>query len=284
MISTGPDSGYELTNRELLLEQLQGLSITILKAATAAMSIRSPETATWVEELAGGHLGFSGPDVPLTRAVGVGTSGPIDIAAVEAIETFYRLRSAPVRMVISERTNPILPEMLRKRGYESEGYMQNWWLPLQSRPELPISGEIEVFPAELDQAEQWARTVAAGFEEEQFPVDEKKIPERIVDTFYCLGFADGARPFFAKREGVIMGGAVLHVTAQAASMRTTSCRIEHRNQGVQRALLAFRLAAAAKAGCRYAFSSTDQPGPSSRNLSRFGFHKLSTSFTMTDCH
>ena len=49
---------------------------------------------------------------------------------------------------------------------------------------------------------------------------------------------------------------------------------------VQGALLAFRLDAAIKAGCRFAFSSTDKPGPSSRNLKRFGFRALSTSFTM----
>jgi hypothetical protein len=158
--------------------------------------------------------------------------------------------------------------------------MQNWWLPLDRKAALTGSEDIEIVSADLNQADEWARTVAAGFEEEDSPVDEARIPQRELDTFYCLGFADGAQPFFAKYKGAIVGGGVLHVTGETAFIRTTSCRIEHRNKGVQRALLAFRLHTAVTAGCRFAFSSTDKPGPSSRNLRRFGFNTLSTSFTM----
>src|ERR1035438_8545913 len=162
--------------------------------------------------------------------------------------------------------------------------MQNWWLPLAGRAPFPGSEGVEIVPAGMNQAESWVRTVAAGFQEEDSPVDEARIPQRALDTFYCLGFAEGAQPFFAKYKGAIAGGGVLHVAGETASIRTTSCRIEHRHKGIQRALLAFRLDAAARAGCRYAFSSTDKPGPSSRNLLRLGFKVLSASFTMSFVH
>jgi len=274
-------NGCDNPKRGLLLEHLQELSITMLKSATGAMAARSPETELSVAELAGGCLAFSGSDVPLTRAIGVGTLGPIGEDEVDRVEAFYKVRNSPVRLVISERTDPRLTEVLKAKGYESGGFMQNWWMPLDRKPAFTASEDIEIVPADLQQADEWVKTVAAGFEEEDVPVDEARIPRRVLDTFYCLGFADGAQPFFAKHKGVIAGGGVLHVTGESASIRTTSCRIEHRNQGVQRALLAFRLEAAAKAGCRFAFSSTDKPGPSSRNLKRFGFNTLSTSFTMS---
>jgi len=274
-------NGCDNPKRGLLLEHLQELSITMLKSATGAMAARSPETELSVAELAGGCLAFSGSDVPLTRAIGVGTLGPIGEDEVDGVEAFYKVRNSPVRLVISERTDPRLTEVLKAKGYESGGFMQNWWMPLDRKPAFTASEDIEIVPADLQQADEWVKTVAAGFEEEDVPVDEARIPRRVLDTFYCLGFADGAQPFFAKHKGVIAGGGVLHVTGESASIRTTSCRIEHRNQGVQRALLAFRLEAAAKAGCRFAFSSTDKPGPSSRNLKRFGFNTLSTSFTMS---
>lgn len=265
----------------MLLEQLQQLSIAISKASTASVASRIPGMPTTVQELAGGVAGFSGPNIPFTRAIGVGTNRPASTLDVEALEAFYRNRNSPVRVVISDRTHLLLPDILKQRGYESGGFMQNWWLPLISRKVLPVAENVEILPARQDQAELWARTVAAGFEEEGLPIDDCRLPEDTINTFYCLGFSDGARAFFAKLDGVIAGGGVLHIAQQSASIRTTSCRLPYRNKGVQRALLAFRLEQAARAGCRFAFSSTEKLGPSSRNLRNFGFQTLSRSFTMT---
>lgn len=295
----GSDARCETPERGLLLEQLQGLSVAMLKAATGAMAFRSPETKLSLAECAGGCLAFSGTDVPLTRAVGVGTAGRVSEDEVDEVESFYRSRNSAVRIVVSERTNSCLPEMLRSRGYQSDDFMQNWWLPIEGRAaegkaiegraieaRAAVTGleDIEVVPVGLNEAEAWVRAVAAGFAEKDSPIDEAKIPARALDTFYCLGFADGAQPFFARHKGMIAGGGVLHVTGRTAFIRTTSCRMEHRNKGVQRALLGFRLDVAARAGCRFAFSSTDKPGASSRNLRRFGFNALSTSFTMSLSH
>ncbi len=276
--------GSDNPKRELLLEQVQELSVTMLKAATSAMAVRSPETKLSLAELAGGCLAFSGHDVPLTRAIGVGTRGPVSEDDVNRVEAFYRSRSAPVRMVISERTHERLPEMLATRGYEAGSHMQNWWLPLEPHSTFSGPKDIEIVSATFDQADIWVKNIAAGFEEKDWPVDETIISQRTLDTFYCLGFSHGAQPFFAKHEGAIVGGGVLHVSGETASLRTSSCRLQYRNQGVQKALLAHRLNAAVQAGCRIAFSSTDQPGASSTNLERFGFKALSTSFTMSLPH
>jgi hypothetical protein len=271
----------EFLKRGLLLERLQQLSVTMLRASTTAMAVRNPVTELSLANLAGGCLAFSGTDVPFSRAVGVGTVGSVGEDEVTTVESFYKSRKSAVRLVISERTDPRLPAMLKSKGYESGDFMQNWWLPLQYRTALPTSDEIEISPVSAGDSDLWARTVAAGFEEKDSPVDEARIPSRALDVFYCLGFANGAQAFFARRNGAIAGGGILHIAGEMASIRTTSCRVEHRNTGVQRALLAFRLEAAAKAGCRFAFSSTDRPGSSSRNLRRFGFSALSTSYTMS---
>jgi hypothetical protein len=170
-------------NRGVLLQRLQELSVAMLRAATTAMSVRSPITELSLTEVAGGCLAFSGADVPLTRAVGVGTSGSVRQEEVETVESFYKSRSSAIRVVISERTDPWLPVMLRKRGYESGDFMQNWWLPLETKAALAGSEEIEIVPAGLNQADQWVRTVGAGFEENDSPVDEARIPRRALDTF-----------------------------------------------------------------------------------------------------
>lgn len=275
-----PKSSSEYLNHELLLQKLQSLSIAMLRTATTAMAVRKPGTEVASAEIAGGYLAFSGSDGPLTRAIGVGTAGPVNQSEIAQVETFFRSRNSPVSIVISERSHPSLENALDSRGYQASDYLQNWWLDLNVAPRR-VPTDIEVLPLSTAEAELWVRTVAAGFVETDSPIEDTELPSQMLDTFYCLGFANGAQPFLARRNGVVAGGGVLHLSEGSAQIRTASCRWEHRHNGVQAALLKARLDAALRAGCRLAFSSTDGDGPSAKNLARFGFKPLSVSFRMS---
>src|SRR6266436_3702371 len=228
---------------KMLLEEVQNASVAMLRTATAAMSFRRPEVGACWADLAGACVAYSGPDVPLTCAIGLGTSSAVDTQHIAA--------------------------------------MENWWRPLTDIPGKPVPDDIQVQPAAKDDAELWVRTVAAGFQESDAPVDDSKLPSTLLDTFYCFGFADGAQPFLVRRRGEVAGGGVLHINGQTAHLRTTSCRFVHRRNGVQTALLNVRLNRALEAGCRFVFSSTAGIGASARNLERFGLVPLSISFLMS---
>jgi acetyltransferase (GNAT) family protein len=266
---------------DMLLEKVQNASIAMLKAATAAMSIRKPGVGACTADLAGACVAFGGSDVPLTRAVGVGTSSAVDTEEIAAIEEFYDARKSPVRIAISGRTRNGVSNLLTNRGYKAGAILENWWRPLPGVTGRPTPENIEVKPATTDEAEVWVRTVAAGFQESDAPVDESQLPPRLLDTFYCFGFAEGAQPFLVRRNGELAGGGVLHINRETAHLRTTSCRFAHRRNGVQTALLSVRLELALKAGCRFVFSSTEGIGASARNLDRFGLKPLSISFLMS---
>ncbi|HWX91625.1 MAG TPA: GNAT family N-acetyltransferase [Terriglobales bacterium] len=266
---------------EMLLEKVQNASIAMLKTATAAMRFRRPDVGACCTDLAGACVAYSGPDVPLTCAVGVGTSSAVGVTDIAAIEDFYESRKSPVRIAISGRTHDGVNSLLASRGYQAGTPMENWWRPLADIPGKPVPDNIEVQPATLDDAEVWVRTVAAGFQESDAPVDESMVPSWLLDTFYCFGFADGAQPFLVRRNGEVAGGGVLHINGDTAYLRTTSCRLVHRRNGVQTALLNVRLQWALRAGCRFAFSSTVGIGASARNLERFGLVPLSISFLMS---
>ncbi len=266
---------------DMLLEKVQDVSITMLRAATAAMDIRRPEVGACLTDLAGACVAYNGADVPLTCAVGVGTSNAPDAAEIEAIEAFYSSRKSPVRITISGRTHSGVNSLLASRGYKAGKLMENWWRPLSDITAKPVPDNIEVTPATIDDAEAWVRTVAAGFEESDGSVDDSRLQPWLLDTFYCFGFADGAQPFLARRNGEVAGGGVLHINGDTAHLRTTSCRFAHRRNGVQTALLNFRLQWALRAGCRFIFSSTAGIGASARNLERFGLQPLSISFLMS---
>jgi hypothetical protein len=277
---TGSDSGLAFDN-DMLLEKVQNASIAMLRAATSAMAIRRPEVGACSTDLAGACVAYSGSDVPLTCAIGVGTSSPVDSNDIAAIETFYDSLNSPVRIAISGRTHVGVNSLLASREYKAGAPMENWWRPLADITAQSVADNIEVVPATIDDAEVWVRTVAAGFQESDAPIDEWKLPSALLDTFYCFGFADGARPFLARRNGELAGGGVLHINGDTAHLRTTSCRFVHRRNGVQTALLNVRLQWALKAGCRFVFSSTAGIGASARNLERFGLQPLSISFLMS---
>jgi hypothetical protein len=277
---TGSSSCLAFDN-DALLEKVQDASIAMLKSATAAMGIRRPDVGACSTELAGACVAYSGSDVPLTCAIGVGTSSPVDSKDIAAIETFYDSLHSPVRIAISGRTHRGVNSLLTSRGYKAGAPMENWWMPLADTTAKSIPDNIEVTPATIDDAELWVRTGAACFQEAEGPIDEHKLAPALLDTFYGCGFADGARPFLARRNGEVAGGGVFHINGDTAHLRTTSCRFRHRRNGVQTALLNIRLQWALKAGCRFVFSSTAGIGASARNLRRFGLQPLSISFLMS---
>ena len=60
----------------------------MLRTATAAMGVRKPEVAPCSVDMAGACVAYSDADVPLTCAIGVGTSSPVDSEGIAAIEAF----------------------------------------------------------------------------------------------------------------------------------------------------------------------------------------------------
>ena len=97
-------------------------------------------------KLGGSYLAFRGTDVPLTRAIGVGTAGPISESEITQVETFFRSRHAPVSILISERTHPGLENQLAARGYDSNDYLQNSGLDLGIAPIHAMPSGLEGTP------------------------------------------------------------------------------------------------------------------------------------------
>src|SRR5580692_11651435 len=188
---------------DMLLEKVQHASTTMLRAATVATALLRPKVGACLVDLAGACVAYNGSDVPLTCAIGVGTSNAAETTDIEA---FYSSRKSPVRITISGRTHNGVNSLLASRGYKAGTPMENWWRPLADIPAKSVPDGIEVMPATIDEADVWVRSVAAGFEESDAAIDDSHLPSRLLDTFYCFGFADGARPFLARRNGQVAGG------------------------------------------------------------------------------
>jgi hypothetical protein len=138
---------------DMLLEKVQHASIAMLRAATVAMGMRRPEVGVCLADLAGACVAYNGSDVPLTCAIGVGTSTVADPTDIKAIEAFYSSRKSPVRITISGRTHSGVNSLLASRGYKAGAPMENWWRPLADIIAQPVADDIEVMPATIDEAD-----------------------------------------------------------------------------------------------------------------------------------
>ena len=88
--------------------------------------------------------------------------------------------------------------------------------------------------------------------------------------------AAGIMRYVALRDGVVAGGASLHLADGVAQLAGAATAPVHRRHGVQTALLAARLADASAAGCDVAVVTTQPASRSQRNVQRRGFDLLYT--------
>jgi GNAT superfamily N-acetyltransferase len=126
--------------------------------------------------------------------------------------------------------------------------------------------------------EAWLDVVAEGAahpDAEGVPAHEDFPRDVVIDAERGL-LAAGARPYAARRDGVLAGGGSMRVAGGIAQLTGAATVPAHRRRGVQTALLATRLADAAAAGCDIAVVTTQPASKSQENVQRRGFELLYT--------
>jgi GNAT superfamily N-acetyltransferase len=102
---------------------------------------------------------------------------------------------------------------------------------------------------------------------EEFPADALRAAEAQL-------LKSGARPYLVRLDGEIVGGGSFRVAGRVAQLGGAATLPAHRRRGVQSALIAHRLHAAAAAGCDVATVTTQPGSTSQQNVQRAGFELL----------
>lgn len=238
-----------------------------------------PASASAVEPVGGGYAIYIAPGSPINSARGVGLSGPVSLAQVQAFEDFFRSRGEGPRLRLSPLADTSLVDLLGQRGYVVTGFFSTLAraLPPDFTP-APLPEGIQVAAARPDEDDVWIHTVAEGFEEKADP------SPAAFDILEPNFYAADSQPFFAwaaekdgKRQPAGGGGMYICPQECAVELGGTSTRLPYRKRGVQAALIEARLAAACQAGCDLAMVLTEPGSPSQRNLLRAGFWQAYTS-------
>lgn len=199
-----------------------------------------------------------------SKAIGIGTDVAIDATIVAEIIQFFRSVGRQSGLVAIAPT--ALPADWADICQE-HGITESW---AQSKLSCLVSDfvagttDLDVRQLRADDVPGWERII-----QKAFGMSEPDL------TPMLAGMIDDpeARVFGAWDGDELVGAGAVHFVGQAASINTGGTLPTHRGRGVQSALIAARVTAAAAAGCRLLVAETaaNPEGTSYRNLRRSGF-------------
>ncbi len=199
------------------------------------------------------------------RVVGLGVGTPGTPADVDRAIAFFRAAAVPRCMVnLAPIATAELQAWLGARGFQEH----NHWMRLWREGAAPVDEppDRRVRPIGREHAEAFGRTEAEAFghSESLAPWFASTVGQ---SGWHHYAAFDGKEP---------VGFGALFVSGRLGWLGFASTRATHRKQGIQSAIIATRLRAAAELGCRLisvetADDTPEKPNPSTHNLVRMGF-------------
>lgn len=206
----------------------------------------------------------------LSHVFGLGLEAPTTDSDLEAIEQFYRAKGdGRVQVELSPHALKDTLARLGKRGYAITGFEQLLARPLgpedsETRVQGPV--EVEALDASIPGAlETWVRVAGDGF----FAPDG--VPRELEGVFELTPRLEGTTVLLARVEGVPAAAGAVAVRDGIAALFAGATLTQFRRSGAHGALLAARLALAARAGAQWATAGASVGSGSQHNMERHGF-------------
>ena len=246
------------------LELTEGHANAAMVASRARLE---PSRGACAARFAGAYALFDGVGSPLTQSFGLGVEGAPSPQDLDALDEFFRSRSATPHHEVSPLADTSLLPLLVSRGHAPVELTTVLFQRLS-----PRRGSSSLVPVRLversddAEADAWAAVSAAGWSSEgdaiaAFARGVGRVNARAESSF-C---------FLAELEGRAVGSAAMHLHEGVALLAGASTVPAARRRGVQAALLDARLRFAADAGCDLAMMGAAPGSASQRNAERQGF-------------
>jgi hypothetical protein len=230
-----------------------------LPASGAETLLRAGATCAW----------FARESV-LSHVFGLGLEGPASDADLEAIEAFYRAKGdGRVQVELSPHAGRSTLLGLGRRGYAITGFEQLLARPLApDDAAAPRDPRIEIRALEKGDAEAlaaWVRVAGEAF----FAPDG--VPRELEGVFELTPRLDGTTALLACVDGEPAAAGAVSVRDGIAALFAGATLPQFRRAGAHGALLAARLALAARAGALWATAGAAVGSGSQHNMERHGF-------------
>lgn len=260
---------------------LQPAEIAALEEHRLTVSV--PEVAdrsfVFSADQGGGAMCTGGPGTWANTCVGLGMCGPVPPSVIDHIIEFQSSVGAEPRVEACPHAHPSLLAALAERRFILRDFETVLARPLHPHehhtPPRPAGVEIvEIAPTDTAAVREYARAVSRGFAAPQAPTPHAiELAERCAAHHRSIVFA-------AMIDGAIVGAGSLEWLktdhSALAALYALSVLPDFRRRGIQQALIAARLSAAAKLGCTVATIGSRAGGSTERNARRAGFEVMYT--------
>ncbi len=250
-----------------LARRLEGAEGRASAEFVATRGKLDPNSGTAVLEVAGALAMFDGADSLLTQTFGLGVLEETRDEHLDAIETFFRERSAHVDQEICPLAGVKLTAKLVERGYRPIELGSVLYRTLSDKTVFHSEKDtnLSVRPINADEGTLWAETATQGW------ADFGDLRELMHNVVRVNATRDDAQEFLVESEGKpIAAGELLMV--EGVALLAGACTIpEARRQGAQLALFNHRLQYARQRGCDLVMIVAEPGSSSQRNAERNGF-------------
>ena len=221
--------------------------------------------ACWIS-VAGATALFDGAGSPLTQTFGLGLfarPGPGDL---DALERFYRERSAPVFHEVSPLADAVVLELLPRRGYSPVELTSVMFRSIARGDERPaLAAGVEARPIRDGEEALWSEVASGGWR------DYPELAPFVREAAFVMAARPNGCLFLTEIGGRAVAAGALTLFENVALLAGASTLPEARGRGAQNALLAARLEFAAERRCDLAMMCALPGSPSQRNAERHGF-------------
>lgn len=203
-------------------------------------------------------------------AAGFSLDPPITAPDIDRLVAWLGEIGKNARVELNDRHAPATFTLFADAGFHLKWLVSILALELHNtpgKPPDPVDIRFEVIDhSDLDTCRQLAEVLAQQFAAPGAEPDPGDIVANLIGIRHSDAIAVGA--FDADR---CIGGGLLDVLDEAATLWGAAVAPEYRRRGVQSALISRRLSLARERGATLAFIETNSGGPTHRNASAIGF-------------
>ena len=252
-------SDLELSQR---LERAEGFAC--VQQAEARRRHSPASGAAWIE-CGGAYAVFDGVDSPCTQTFGLGLFQPLTPATLDAIESFFRERGAPVFHEVSPFAGVETLAMLCERSYRPVELTSILYQPV-AQPAAALPAGVTVRVAGREEADLWSRINTSGWAH-----DHPELETFLLELGAVMASREQTVSFLAEIDGEPRAAGALCLHEGVALFAGAATMHEFRGRGLQSALLRERIRYAFEHQCDLAMMGALPGSNSQRNAERNGF-------------
>jgi GNAT superfamily N-acetyltransferase len=258
-------------------KRIERAEATLIGEFGRAAARRLGHDKVFIGDIAGGTAVAAGAGAPFSKVAGLGFEA-LEDAALAALERTFAERATPVRVELPSLANPEVGALLTRRGYVLQSFEN---VLAKSLPvDEPQATAVSVSRILESESAQWVDVLATSFgQPDTFdgPAVDEPVDRAALDAIFGqISEVTGFVSYFGRRNGDVAGAAGMRIVDGVAQLCGAATLPVHRRRGVQTALLQYRLADAARAGCDIAVVTTQPGSVSQQNVQRQGFELLYT--------